>query len=67
MSISDKLGLNISEAALLLGVSRPTMYTLVNRDDFPKIRIGRRIIIPKKELEDWMMYASTKGAAQNEL
>lgn len=54
MGTIDKLGVSVTEAALLLGVSRPTMYNLVNRDDFPKIRVGRRVIIPRQGLEEWM-------------
>ena len=37
-----------------LGISPPTAYALVNREDFPKIRIGRRIRIPREGLERWI-------------
>jgi len=50
----EKMALSISEAAKLLGVSRPTMYTLVNRTDFPSFRVGSRRLIPVDGLRDWM-------------
>ena len=37
-----------------LGISPPTAYALVNREDFPKIRIGRRIRIPREGFERWL-------------
>lgn len=38
----------------LLGVSRPVAYSLANRADFPAVRIGRRILIPRSGLEKWL-------------
>ncbi len=38
----------------LLGISRPTAYELVHREDFPKVRVGRRLLIPRAGLEEWL-------------
>jgi predicted DNA-binding transcriptional regulator AlpA len=37
-----------------LGISKNKAYEVVNRYDFPKIRVGRRIIISKKHFLEWM-------------
>lgn len=37
-----------------LGLSRAAVYQLMKRKDFPKIKIGRRILVPKSELLIWM-------------
>ena len=37
-----------SELSTILGISRNKAYELVNRSDFPKYRMGRKIIISKK-------------------
>ena len=37
---TDKLALSVTEAAALLGVSRPTVYTLIHRADFPAFKLG---------------------------
>ena len=36
-----------AELASILGISRNKAYELVNRADFPKYRVGRKIIISK--------------------
>ena len=52
--MNEKLTLSLEEAGKLLGVSRQTAYLLTRREDFPVLRIGRRILIPRKQLEAWM-------------
>jgi len=52
--MNEKLTLNLEEAGKLLGISRQTVYLLSRREDFPVLRIGRRILIPRKQLEAWM-------------
>ena len=55
MGPDNKLLLDVSEAAELLGISRPTMYQLMNREDFHAgIRIGTRRKISRKGLEEWI-------------
>ena len=52
--MSEKLTLSVEEAGKLLGVSRQTAYNLIHRADFPVLRIGKRVLIPRKQLEAWM-------------
>ena len=59
--MTEKLALNVEEAAALMGLSKPTMYTVVNRADFPKIYVGRRIVIPRQSFEDWLQKAAARG------
>lgn len=42
------------ELSMILGISKNKTYEVVNRYDFPKIRVGRRIIISKKHFLEWM-------------
>lgn len=52
--IQEKVALNITEAAAALGISRSTLYSeLLHRDDFPAFKIGGRVVISKKRLEEW--------------
>lgn len=51
---NEKIALSVSEAADLLGVSRPTVYTLIHRADFPAFKIGRRTVISRIGLEEWV-------------
>ena len=50
----DKIGLNVSEAADLMGISKNLMSDLVKYPDFPCIKFKRRIVINKKMLQDWL-------------
>ena len=47
---NERLAFNVSEAAACLGVSRPVMYELLRREDFPSFRIGTRRLIPRDGL-----------------
>lgn len=49
-----RLGYSVPEIAATLGISLPLAYQLVNRADFPAVRLGRRIIVPVDGLRRWM-------------
>ena len=49
----EKIGLNIAEAASLMGISKNLMADLVKYPDFPCIKFKRRIVINKKKLQEW--------------
>lgn len=50
----EKLTMNVKEMAQVLGISLPKAYDLANREDFPALRLGRRIVIPKAEFKEWL-------------
>jgi len=50
----EKLCISVAELRSQLGISRCTAYQLVSRDDFPKIRLDRRILIPIEGLKKWI-------------
>ena len=52
--MNEKLTLSVEEAGKLLGVSRQIAYQLSRRADFPTLHIGRRVLVPRKQLEAWM-------------
>ena len=47
----DRLVFTVEEAAYLLNISRALAYDLVARGEIPSIRLGRRIAIPRRQLE----------------
>lgn len=59
-----RIGMTVEEVAMTLQVSRPTAYMLINREDFPKIRIGRRIIVPREGFERWIEENTGKQVLQ---
>ncbi len=42
--------LTVEEAGRVLGICRGAAYLAVHRGDIPVIRLGRRIVVPKKAL-----------------
>lgn len=53
MNLSEKITLSVAETAEVLGVSRPTVYQLIHRGDFPAFKVGGRTLIPRLALEEW--------------
>ncbi len=49
---SQPLVISVTEAAVLLGVSRATAYECVRTKELPSIRLGGRILIPRQRLLD---------------
>ncbi len=50
----EPLAVSASEAARLLGVSRPTIYQYINRQDFPSFRLGNRTLVSVEGLREWI-------------
>ena len=50
----EPLAVGSTEAARLLGISRPTLYQLLNRQDFPSFRVGNRVLISVDGLREWV-------------
>ena len=50
----ERLAYTVEEAAEALGVSRNVMYTLIHREDFPAIKIGKRRMISTTLLAEWV-------------
>lgn len=44
---------NAETVGKLLGISSTTAYELMHRDDFPSIKIGNRLIVPKGKFIEW--------------
>ena len=56
-----KLAYSVAEVAEQLGIGRAAAYDLVQSAEFPKIVVGRRIIIPAAPLALWLERQSQSG------
>lgn len=52
--------LNVATLRHFMGISRVSAYNLVNRSDFPTVRVGKRILVPKDSLKRWLEQTSSK-------
>lgn len=48
----------ILEVKEILGLGRDSTYKLIKQEGFPHIQIGRKIVIPKKAFNNWMLNCS---------
>ena len=48
------LMLSVPEVAIVLGISRAAAYELARSKDFPSLRIGTRIVVPKDKFISWI-------------
>lgn len=48
------LFLNATMVAKVLGVSPSSGYELMHEKDFPVLRIGNRIVVPKEKFMEWV-------------
>ena len=46
--------LNAETIKNVLGISLTSAYELMHEKDFPSIKIGSRIIVPKDKFRDWI-------------
>lgn len=48
------LFLNATMVAKVLGVSPSSGYELMHEKDFPVLRIGNRMVVPKEKFMEWV-------------
>jgi excisionase family DNA binding protein len=46
----ESLVISVEEAGVLLGISRGLAYELVRQGMIPSLRLGRRLVIPRRRL-----------------
>ena len=46
--------LNVKQLVDLMGVSDSSIYELIQEDDFPSLRIGKRLLVPRDKLVEWI-------------
>ncbi len=55
------LFLNAEMVAKVLGISPSSGYELMHEPDFPILRIGNRMVIPKEKFIQWVEQNTTGG------
>jgi excisionase family DNA binding protein len=49
-----RLVLTVPEVAAELQIPASTVYDLIRRGVIPAVRVGKRLRVPKRRLEDWI-------------
>ena len=55
------LFLNAETVAKVLGVSPSSGYELMHEKDFPALKIGKRIVVPKERFIQWVEQHTSGG------
>lgn len=56
--------LTISEAARRLRISTSLAYELVRQGRLPHLRLGRRVVVPARELDRWIDERTRRSVRQ---
>ena len=59
--VDTKLTLTIPEAARLIGVSKPKMYDLARAGMVHNVRVGKKILISRQSLLNWLTKGDSNG------
>ena len=49
--VDDRFTLSVEECAKRLGIGRNSAYEAVARGEIPVIRVGKRLLVPKAQLD----------------
>lgn len=66
MGTIDRVTLSVAETAAALGVSRPTVYTLLHKRGFPAFKVGGRTLVSAEGLRAWVAAQAGVGGDQND-
>ena len=56
------LFLNAATVARVLGVSPSSGYELMHESDFPVLKVGSRLLVPKEKFVEWVSQHTQGGA-----
>ena len=56
------LFLNAATEAKVLGISPSSGYELMHDPDFPVLKIGSRLVVPKEKFAEWVSQHTQGGA-----
>lgn len=54
------LFLNADMVAKVLGVAISTAYEIMHENDFPSLKIGNRLLVPKEKFKQWIEMKTNK-------
>ena len=60
----ERLTLTVDEAAKLLGIGRQLAYDRVKTGEIPALKIGRRLLVPRRALEKLLDGSQSAGVTE---
>jgi len=59
--IPDRLAFSVSHAASQIDVSKRTFWEMIRQKKIRTVRCGRRVLVPRTELERFLRTAGSEG------
>ena len=59
---NEKLVLNAGQVSKLLGLSRGSVYRGILTGEIPSVKVGKRLLIPRRSLEKWLAQEASESA-----
>ncbi len=56
------LFLNATLVAQVLGISAASSYELMHKKDFPVLKVGNRMVVPKEKFITWVEQSTNGGS-----
>ena len=50
----EKLCYDMKTLQEVIPIGKNNLYNLVHSEGFPRINVGKKILVPKKALEEWL-------------
>lgn len=50
----------------ILPIGRSAIYSMLNRADFPSVRIGKRLLVSEDDLREWLRRGGTEPREEAE-
>ena len=58
---AEKLCYDMKALQEVMPIGKNNLYNMVHSEGFPKIIVGRRILVPKKAFEEWLETTALQG------
>ena len=62
----ERQTLTVEEAAEVLGIGRNSAYEAIKRGEIPALRLGRRLVVPRKALDRLLWNNNSETAVLDE-
>lgn len=56
LQMGEKLLINVNELALVIGMSRRTIFNLMEDKKFPRIKVGRKLLFDKNQVVEFVKH-----------
>ncbi len=62
----ETMTMTVTQAAIALGISRTTAYECVRLGSIPSLRLGHRIVVPRRALHELLSTPTDRSAATSQ-